>query len=328
MPATNSTDATTHISILLTHQFSMLSFSSLIAPLNMANQLSGRPLYRWSTVHSCAAPVTAANGIHITPDSTSDHLDTADALIVCGGDQIPQKGTLAYVDCLQNAAKTMAIGATGSGTYLLARAGLLEGYRCTIHWEHIATTRERFPGITITPGLFEIDRDRYTCAGGKASLDMMLQQISESHGPELTAAITEQLICDRQRDAKDSQGTLFNKSVYRAQPKLAEVVALMEANIEEPMTVTDLSHYTGLSKRQLERMFRKYLQCVPSRYYMQLRLEKARQLLLKTSKPVANVASECGFVSLPHFSKSYREKYGLPPREDRVKIQPVQMHVA
>ncbi len=317
----NSVGTCAHVGILLTEDFSMLSFSSLIAPLRMANQLSGESLYHWSTLTIDDAPVTAGNGIKVTPDNHTSKIRHLDALIICAGDQIPYRGTQSYLELLQGMSSELVFGASGSGTYLLARAGLLDDYRCTIHWEHIAVTRERFPDLNITPRLFEIDRNRYTCAGGQAALDMILCEIRDTHGVELSSAITEQLVCDRQRDGKDNQSLMFNKSLYRAQPKLAEVISLMEANIEEPMTMTDLSSYTGLSKRQLERLFRKHMHCVPSRFYLQLRLEKARQLLLKTALPVSDIASECGFVSSPHFSKSYRDAFGLPPREDRSALK-------
>lgn len=310
-----------HIGILLTHEFSMLSFSSLIAPMRLANQLSGKTLYRWSTISTCATPVTAGNGISVSPDCVLTPPGDIDAVIVCGGDQLPLRRTLSHLDILNALPEGTIIGASCSGTYLLARANLLAGYQCTIHWEHIAATRERFPDLNLTPTLFEIDRDRYTCAGGKAALDMMLHAIGAAHGQSLSAAITEHLVCDRQRDAKDGQILLFNKSLYRTEPKLAEAVSLMEANLEEPITLADLSEYTGLSNRQLERLFKKHMRCVPSRFYMKLRLEKARQLLLKTAKPVSDIASECGFVSSPHFSKSYRDAFGLPPRQDRIQIR-------
>ena len=136
-------------------------------------------------------------------------------------------------------------------------------------------------------------------------------------GADLASAITEQFMCDRIRDKHDRQRVPLTQRIGTNQPKLAEAVSLMEANIEEPMTLDELSHHVGLSRRQLERLYQRYLQCVPTRYYLELRLERARQLLLQTSMPIVDIALACGFISAPHFSKCYRDTFGLPPRDER-----------
>ena len=162
-----------------------------------------------------------------------------------------------------------------------------------------------------------MDIDRYTSAGGTGPLDMFLHEIRNAHGADLASAITEQFMCDRIRDKHDRQRVPLTQRIGTNQPKLAEAVALMEANIEEPMTLDELSFHVGLSRRQLERLFQRYLQCVPTRYYLELRLERARQLLLQTSMPIVDIALACGFISAPHFSKCYRDTFGLPPRDER-----------
>ena len=209
------------------------------------------------------------------------------------------------------------LGALCTGSYVLAEAKLLRGYRCTIHWENFAGIRERHPDLVISQELFEIDRDRYTCAGGVAPMDMMLHLIRRHHGSDLATAVSEQFICDRIRDNHDRQRIPLRHRIGTSQPKLMEAVSLMEANIEEPMALDELSQHIGLSRRQLERLFKKYLNCVPTRYYLQIRLERARQLLLQTSMPIVDTALACGFISAPHSSKCYRLVFGVPPREER-----------
>jgi transcriptional regulator GlxA family with amidase domain len=211
-----------------------------------------------------------------------------------------------------------------TGSYLLARAGLLDGYRCTIHWENMASMREEFPGIIVSQELFEIDRDRYTCSGGTAPLDMMLNIISRHHGAQLAVAISEEFICERIRGRNDRQRIPLRLHLGTSQPKLMEAVALMEANLEEPMSLDELAQHVGLSRRQLERLFQKHLSCVPTRYYLELRLAKARQLLLQTSMSIVDVAFASGFVSAPHFSKCYRDFYGIPPRDERRQRRPAE----
>jgi transcriptional regulator GlxA family with amidase domain len=209
------------------------------------------------------------------------------------------------------------LGGICTGTYLLARAGLLDGYRATIHWENMASLREIAPNVKVTEELFELDRDRYTVSGGTASLDMMLQLVNKKYGKELAASVSEQFVCDRMRGAYDKQRIPLKLLLGSNQPKLTEAVELMEANLEELLNLDDLASLVGISRRQLERLFRKYLHCVPRRYYLDLRLKKARQLLLQTSESVSEIAIACGFVSSSHFSKSYREIFGLSPREER-----------
>ncbi|WP_157957121.1 GlxA family transcriptional regulator, partial [Salinicola salarius] len=165
--------------------------------------------------------------------------------------------------------------------------------------------------------LFSIDRDRFTASGGTAPLDMMLNMIGRDHGRELSAAISEMFIYERVRGEEDQQRVPLKHVLGTTQPKLLEIVALMEANIEEPIELDELASYVDVSRRQLERLFQRHLHCSPSRYYLKLRLTRARQLLKQTPLPIIEIASACGFVSTPHFSKCYREYFGTPPREDR-----------
>jgi transcriptional regulator GlxA family with amidase domain len=184
--------------------------------------------------------------------------------------------------------------------------------------------REEFPNVLMSSNLFAIDRDRFTCSGGNSSLDMMLQFVSNHHGPELAAAVSEMFIMERIRDHHDTQRIPLRLHLGNSQPKLIEAVALMEANLEETISLDDLAQYVGVSRRQLERLFQKHLKCVPSRYYLELRLNRARQLLLQTNLSIIDVSLACGFVSAPHFSKCYRDFFGIPPREERRRFSPGQ----
>ena len=321
MISRKSDGSTTRIGFLLLDNFSLIAFTSAVEPLRMANQLRGEALYSWATITESGQPIRCSNGISITPDYSVTKLENAnafDAIIVCGGLHIHRLECDASITWLKALAKQqVTLGAVCTGSHVLARAGLLDGYRFTIHWENIASAREEFPHLIVSPELFEIDRDRYTCAGGTAPIDMMLHEVQVQHGAELATAISEQFMCERIRDQHDRQRVPLTQRIGTSQPKLAEAVSLMEANIEEPMTLDELSHHVDLSRRQLERLFQRYLNCVPTRYYLELRLERARQLLLQTSKPIVDIALACGFVSAPHFSKCYRDTFSVPPRDER-----------
>ena len=307
--------------------YSMVTFSSAVASLRGANYISKQDLYEWQVVSMDGVPVTASVGFEVTPTLHVNDLNLNDleAVIVCGGtfiDRAYNKNTIAFLRKAANA--KIKIGSTCTGSYLLAAAGLLDGYKSTIHWENLASMREEFPNVLMSSNLFAIDRDRFTCSGGNSSLDMMLQFVSNHHGPELAAAVSEMFIMERIRDHHDTQRIPLRLHLGNSQPKLIEAVALMEANLEETISLDDLAKYVGVSRRQLERLFQKHLKCVPSRYYLELRLNRARQLLLQTNLSIIDVSLACGFVSAPHFSKCYRDFFGIPPREERRRFSPGQ----
>ncbi len=313
-----TTKAPLHYGFLLVPNFSMIASSCALEPLRMANYLSGKTLYHHTCFSIDGDAIPASNGLRLPPDASLAQADSLDALFVCGGVNVEKTCTKDVLFWLRKFAnQRITMGAICTGTYLLARAGLLDGYRCTIHWENLASMRENFPQLVISSELFELDRNRYTCSGGTAPLDMMLQLISRQHGVGLAASISEEFACERIRGRHDRQRIPLRLRLGTSQPKLIEAVSLMEANLEEPMSPDELARHVGLSRRQLERLFQKYLSCVPTRYYLELRLHRARQLLLQTSMSIVDVAFACGFVSAPHFSKCYRDYFGIPPRDER-----------
>jgi transcriptional regulator GlxA family with amidase domain len=312
-----------HYGFLLVPNYSMIAFTSAIEPLRMANRDAGKELYRWSVYTLDGLSERASNGLEITPDDSIENLGEVSILFVCGGANIAEAWTKQLQFSLRRVAKrsNVKLGALCTGSYLLARAGLLDGYKCTIHWENIASLREDFPAVLVSDDLFIFDRDRITCAGGQSSLDMVLKLINDRHGDKIVTHISEQFMCERVRSSDDRQRIPLHLVLGSNQPKLTEAVTLMEANIEEPISLDELSNYVGISRRQLERLFQKHLNCVPTRYYLNLRLNRARLLLIQTSKSIVDIALACGFISAPHFSKCYRDLFGIPPRDARRKQQ-------
>jgi AraC family transcriptional regulator, glycine betaine-responsive activator len=203
------------------------------------------------------------------------------------------------------------------GAHLLAEAGLLDGYKCTLHWENLPGFAEAFPEIDATGGLFEIDRDRFTSAGGTTALDMMLTLIASQHGPELASPSPRASCIRRSATTANTSACRLPARIGARHPKLVGIIEEMEENLEEPLSPSILAKQAGLSTRQLERLFRRYLDRSPKRYYLELRLKKARSLLLQTDMSVINVALACGFSSPSHFSKCYRAFYGRTPYRER-----------
>ena len=307
-----------HVGFLLLPEYTLSAFSNAVGMLRMANRLTERQLYTWS-VHSVdGAPVISSAGLELNVDGSIEQTEQANIFMVCGGYSVKKYCTKTLAETLRKIAKRkIPMGGICTGSYALASAGLLDGYRCTIHWENLASLREEFPKLEISSSIFVIDRDRYTCSGGISSIDLMLNLIASIHGHQLVQQISEQFTCDRVRTEKDAQRAPLKYLIGASQPKLVDAVTLMESNVEEPLTLDEVSEYVGISRRQLERLFNRYLHCAPSRYYLELRLSRARLLLLQTSIPVIDVAISCGFSTAPHFSKCYSDLYGKPPSSER-----------
>lgn len=306
------------IGFLLVPNFSMIAFTSAIEPLRLANRAAGRALYSWRLYAPDGRFVVASNGIEIAVDgSYGAARDIHLALVVAGIDveSHPSKPLIAALRRL--ATFGVGLGAACTGSYVLAKAGLLDGYQATIHWENHQSLTTDFPDLEISSELFEIDRNRYTCAGGTAAIDMMLSLIASDHGPDLARAVTDQLIHHRIREGSERQRMDLRTRLGVAHPKLLAVVAEMEDAIEQPLSCVTLARRAGLSTRQLERLFAKYLQTSPTRYYITVRLERAQGLLQKTSLSVLAVAIATGFASASHFSKSYSECFGHTPSAER-----------
>lgn len=309
---------TIKVGFLMVPNFSMIAFSAAIEPLRVANRMSGETLFEWVIASPTDEPISASNGVRVDVFSSIADLAECRLVFVCGGLDVQSHTDQTVLNVTRRLDRQGAVvGAICTGTYVLAAAGLLNESRCTIHWENIDGLAEEFPHLEITNELFEIFENRITCSGGTASLDMMLYLISEIHGQTLAAQVSDQFIHDRIRDPSDRQRMELRTRLGVSHPKLLTVVALMEEHLEEPMSQTELASQAVLSTRQLERLFRKYLSTTPTRYYLNLRLARARQLLRQTSLSILSVALACGFVSASHFSKCYRETYGKTPRAER-----------
>ncbi len=308
----------TVIGFLLTPTYSMLSFISFVEPMRIANRLSGRNLYRWVVLSTDGEPVVASNGMMIPVDAAIGDMPFL-PMVAVNGPYDPRRyenrKVFAWLRSLDR--HGAMIGALCTGGYLLARAGLMRGYRCTIHWENMVGFAEDFPEIDVTAELFEIDRNRFTCAGASASMDMMLHFIAREHGQELALQVSETMILERIREPYDQQRMALRQRLGASHPKLLGCIALMETNLEEPLTPNQLAASVGVSKRQMERLFRRYLGTTPTHYYMDLRLKAARRLLEQTSHSIADVAFACGFSSPAHFSLRYRGMFGASPRQNR-----------
>jgi AraC family transcriptional regulator, glycine betaine-responsive activator len=305
---------------LLVPNFTLIGLGSAIDPLRIVNMVAKRSVYEYVTIGETGNAVLASDGVHVLPNFSIANAPKLNAVLVVGPNPIPQSDLEPILRWLKRCDREgAALGGVDTGTYFLARAGLLDGYRCTIHWEDMGELVESFPRLLVSRNLFEVDRNRCSCSGGVAAVDMMIHLIRQAPGGRMLAmAVSELLICQH-RGPEESQPVPLKNLIGAGRPKLIEAVTLMEANIEEPLSMVELASHVGLSSRQLERLFSVNLGCKPSQYYLRLRLDRARQLLKRTDRSVSEIAVACGFVSLAHFTTRYGTTFGVSPRLARLQ---------
>lgn len=302
---------------LLLPNFSLMAFASSVEPLRAANAITGRTLYDWTFMSPDGGPVATSNGITIVPDRPMGE-EVYDAVFLVGGTGAERIDDPRVFNWLRRMLRMGAsLGAVSTAAYVLARAGLLDDRRCTIHWEYLEGFREDFPHLDVTEELYEVDGPIVTVSGGTASIDMMSHLIEVQHGHELATHVSEWFLHKQIRAGSEHQRMDLRARVGVSHPKLLAAINLMEENLEATLNREEIAEQVHLSTRQLERLFRKYLNATPRRYYFTLRMHKAQILLRQTSMPILDVALACGFVSASHFAKCYREFFGRTPRQDR-----------
>ncbi len=304
---------------LVVPNFAMMAFTSAVEPLRAANLLSGRRLYDWRVITRDGGPALSSNRIQLLADRSIETAGRLANVVVCSGldaHLYDDKAVFAWLRRMARAGSR--VGALSDGSYILARAGLLGGYRCTIHWSCLPGFTETFPDIEVSMELYQIDRSRFTASGGTAAMDMMLHMIEVDHGRDLAVAVAEHFLHERIRTGFDRQRMPLRMRLGLSHPKIIEAIDLMEGHLEDPLSCVELAGRSGISTRQMERLFRKYLGHTPRRHYLELRLERAQRLLTQSSLPVMEVALACGFVSPSHFAKCYREQYNQVPKSTRV----------
>ncbi|MER9001837.1 GlxA family transcriptional regulator [Mesorhizobium australicum] len=305
--------------------FSLHAFSSAIEVLTLANEAVGRNAYSWQIVSADGQAVVSSCGITISsavglPSERDRNLrsNPAPVAIVCGGRSLPGHDSQLHAwlrECRNRRGHIIGIG---GGTLVLARAGVAEGRRCAVHWEQFPLFLEEFPGVMATQAAFEKDGDLYTCSGADASFDTFLDLVRRDHGAAVVNRICEKAVAFRVRAVGDRQRFPPNSRVRFNHKAVIEVIDQMEAHIADPKSIDRLVAVTGVTRRQIERLFKSELGRSPSRYYLELRLERAHLLLRSSSLPVIEIAMACGFVSASHFSKVYRDMYGCAPHQTRL----------
>lgn len=302
------------VAFVLLPKFTMLAFAAAIEPMRIANQLTGQILFRWQTLSADGQPVSCSNGVPVMVDGAFGGTQPEGLVFVCSGVEPEVQVSAALGDWLRGLwRRGRTVGGLCTGAYALARAGILKDRRFTLHWENLTGFSETFPGLQAARQVFCVDDRIMTCAGGVAAADLMLKLIHDRYGMALSQEVMNMCLLTQRRTEADEQTTSLAARLGTRHEKLIEAVAFLEARIEDPFDLDACAAKLKLSRRQIERLFNRYLGVTPVRYMNDLRLQRGRALLAETDMSVTDVAIACGYASTSHFSKSFRQKYGLSP---------------
>lgn len=302
------------IALLLIDGFALMSYAAVVEPFRAANVLAGRRLYAWSHTALSGDHVIASNGARLIVERRIGEASDHEILFVfAAGDPARFDDEVCFAWLRGQARRRIPIGGVSGGPYLLARAGLLGGRRATIHWEHAAALQAEFPDLRLEPGLYVIDGDRMTCAGGTAGLDLALALIERDHGAVLAQQVGEWFIRAEPRKGEDLQRTDPANRHGTANRRLLPMLAAMETALEDPLPREALAAHAGVSVRQLERLSRSELSASVGEVYLSLRMDRAMELLRSTGMSVTEVAMACGFRSAAHFSRRFKQRHGRTP---------------
>lgn len=298
--------------------FSLLSFAAAIDPMRAANRVLGRTAYAWTLAGTDNRPVEASTGIEVQVATGLREAPSAWLTLVFAGLDIRPAGSEIVIGELRRRSRSGGrVGGVSAAPCILAEAGMLDGYRATVHWEYRSAFARIAPQVTCTEAPFEIDRDRYTSGGGTATMDMMLTLIESDHGTAVSRAVANQFQHERIRSPADRQRPAAEPDLTGKPDVVARVIRAMASNIEDPVPTSMLADEVRLSVRQVERLFQRYVGQTPTEYYIALRLSHARELLRQTNATVLEVAMATGFASQSHFAQSYRAAHGLNPSDER-----------
>ncbi|WP_333815384.1 GlxA family transcriptional regulator [Tabrizicola sp.] len=310
-----------HFSFFLLPEFTHIAFSCALEPLRIANLVSGKTLYRWSLVSEDGRTATCSNGSVTLTDAGMESGRKTDRLFVISGLNAQVHATPKVLSWLrrERAAGT-PLGAICSGAYVLAKAGFLDGVETAVHWAWHDLFIEEFPDVRLVRNVFVARERIITASGGTAAADLMLHLIGKAHGQDLATEVADQMVYNAVREGTAAQRVSIQSRHGMRNEHLKRAIAVMEAALENPVSPSLIAEELGISTRQLERLFGRYLNSTPKHYFMEMRLHKAQNLLVQTEQSVTEIAMACGFQTTSHFSKVFRAHFGTSPLSQRAKL--------
>ncbi len=310
-----------HFAFLLVENHTHLTLACATEPLRIANMISGQELYSWSLASEDGVTSTASNAVKSLVQHSFADLPKCDRALVIPGLDMTEHVTPSLLGAVRRARTTGArVGALCSGAWILAEAGLLDGMKAAIHWEYHDAFTERFPEVTLVRSVFVADAKHITASGGTATADLMLHLIEQDHGYDLSVAVSDMMVYASVREGDAEQRVSFQSRFGMRNPHVAKAVSMMRERLEDPVPPMVIAQELGISVRQMERLFGRYFNTSPSRYYMELRLDRARNLLIQTEMSISEIAVASGFHSVGHFARLYRKTFDMAPGEQRGRI--------
>ncbi|WP_292216793.1 GlxA family transcriptional regulator [Mesorhizobium sp.] len=312
-------------SLYLGPRFSLHAFSSAVEALRLANEVLESEIYAWRVVSNDGHPVRSSCGPTISVDTSLREERgllgktgwSPSVAVICGGSHPLTADRTLHGWLRECRARKVCLVGIASGVFSIAQTGLADGRKCAVHWEQFPSFVEQFPSVTAVQAAYEIDGDTYSCSGGDAAFDMFVQFVKEDYGPLIASRVCEKAVAMKVRQPGDRQRLPLHAGAAIHHDGLLKIIEQMERNLDEPVALEDMAASSCLSRRQVERIFSKQIGRSPARYYLEMRLERAHLLIVNSQLPIVEIAMACGFISASHFSKAYRENYGLAPREAR-----------
>ena len=314
----DSLDRPRRFGFLLLDDYPLLPVSGMIDVLRDTAYVTGRDEYEWCTISSGNSQVCAMNRLRTLPDHTIEDAPDLDTLVVCtglNGHLLDDPRIIAWLKQLY--ARNVTIGAIATGSWILAKAGLLNGRRCTLHWEDLYAFSETFPLIDVMRDLYVFDGPVFTCSGGTGAIDMFLQIVADDLGPDVSAAVARQIMHQSIRSGSDSQPGADSPYRNIRHQSVRRALKLMQDNVEQPLGVGLIARQAGISQKHLQRQFEIYFGTTPQLFYRNLRLEHARTLVRLTKLGLWEIALITGFSTTSYFSKCYRQAFAISPSKER-----------
>ncbi len=307
-----------HLTFLVFSGCSIMCVASAVDPLRAANRVSSAPAFEWTVVSVDGKPPVTTSGLPVAVDGTFDPDAATDVLVIVGGFGTRLAATPALVAGVQRAARAAsAIGGVEAGGWLLGRAGLLEGRAATTHWEDLEDFAAAFPGADVRPDRYVIDGPVFTAGGASPTFDLMLHLVRSRLGMAVALDVASVFIYDQARAATDAQPLVSLGRLDGFDPRLAQTIRLMESHVDRPLPISAIARRIGVTTRTLEKLFTGAIGETPGAYYLRLRLNAARRLVLDTTEPMADIAARTGFGSAAAFSRAFSKAFGQAPARMR-----------
>lgn len=317
------TDDTLTATILVLPDASLMSLAATLDPMRAANRTAGAQVFDWQVVSIDGQPVVTSSGLPVQVDAAFDPQQPGELLIVVAAFNVMRHATPQVLAAIRTAARRASmIGGVEAGSWVLAKTGLLDDRTATTHWEDLEDFAARFPHVQVIPDRWVIDGNIFTTGGAAPALDFMLALIRARRGYGAALSVASLYVYEEMHLPSDAQPLVSMGRIGRREPRVAEAIRIMEEHLDAPLPVSVIAKRAGCATRTLEGLFRDLVQVSPGAYYLSLRLQAARRLVVDTDLSMAETAVRTGFSSIASLSRAFRRQYGHPPTAARRKLKP------